>query len=54
MLLLLNVDVTVSLQATQTVGEGDRMIQVCSTLATLEEIERDLIVKLNTSDNTGL
>lgn len=30
------------------------MVQVCSTLACGEELERDIIVKLNTSDSTGL
>ena len=48
-------DVTVSVPAMVSVGEGDGMVQVCATLSAVEETERDFNVTLSTSnvDGTG-
>ncbi len=46
-------DVTVSLPAIMSVGEGDGMVQVCATLSAVEDTERDVAITLATSDNTG-
>ena len=47
------VDVSVSVPAMVSVGEGDGMVQVCATLSTVEDTERDFTITLATSDGTG-
>ncbi len=46
-------DVTVSVQAMLSVGEGDGMVQVCAALSAVEDTERNLTIALVTSDSTG-
>ena len=46
-------DVTVSVPSFLTIGEEDGIAHVCSTLSTLEDTERDVIVILATNDGTG-
>ncbi len=48
------VDVTVSVPAMLSVGEGDELVQVCATLSVMEDTERDFTVTLATSDGTGI
>ena len=48
------VDVTVSVPAMVSVGEGDGVVQVCATLSAVEETERDFNITLNIADGTGV
>ena len=43
----------VSIPAVRNAHEGDGQVQVCATLFSQEDIERDFIVTLATSDGTG-
>lgn len=43
----------VSIPAMLSVGEGEGVVQVCGTLSATKETERDFIVTLTTSDDTG-
>ncbi len=47
-------DVTVSVPAMLSVGEGDEMVQVCATLFVTEDTERDVTIKLATIDGIGI
>ena len=47
-------DVSVSVPAMVSVGEGDGMVQVCATLSAVEDTERDFTITLATSDGTGM
>ena len=46
-------DVSVSVPAMVSVGEGDGMVQVCATLSAVEDTERNLTITVSTSDGTG-
>ena len=52
-ILLPSADVTVSVPAMLSVGEGDGMVQVCATLSAVEETERNFTITLTNSDDTG-
>ena len=43
----------VSLRTMISVNEGDGNVQVCAILFSIEDIERDFIIALNTNDGTG-
>ncbi len=45
---------TVFVLSMLSVGEGDRMVQVCATLSVVEDTERNFTISLATSDSTGL
>ncbi len=49
-----HLDVTVSVPAMLTVGEGDGMVQVCATLSAIEDTERNFTLTLSTNDGTGM
>ena len=55
MILLSFLDITVSIPAVVSVGEEDRMVQVCATLSALNDTERDFTISLATTggDDTG-
>ena len=46
-------DVTVSVPAMMSVGEGSDSLKVCAALLSIDDIERDFVVTLVTSDGTG-
>ena len=35
------------------IGEGNDSLEVCATLLSIEDIEKDIVVTLFTSDGTG-
>ena len=45
--------VTVSIPATESVGEEDGMVEVCATLSAMEKTERDFTITLATSNDSG-
>ncbi len=45
--------IAVSVPAMLSVGEGDRIVQVCVTLISFEPIRKTLTVTLETSSDTG-
>ena len=49
-----SIDVIVSLSAMISVTEGDDSVQVCPTLFSMDNTERNFIVTLGTSDGTGI
>ena len=50
---LLIIDVTVSVPLMINIRERDRSVQVCATLYSTENIDRDFVVVLATNDGTG-
>ena len=46
-------DVTVSVPAMVSVGEGDGTVTVCARLSAVEATERNFTISLNSSDGTG-
>ena len=53
LLCLILIDVTVSFPAMIIVDEGDGSVEVCATLFSTENTEKDFIITLGTSDDTG-
>jgi hypothetical protein len=49
-----NAEVTVSVPAMMSVGEGDGMVQVCATLSAVNDTERDFTIALATGDGSGM
>ncbi len=47
-------DVVVFIPTLMGVDEGDEMVQVCATLSTVEDTERNFTITLATSDGTGI
>ena len=48
-------DVTMFLQSMlQSIDEGDGTVQVCATLLAMEDTERDFVITLATSEDTGM
>ena len=45
--------VIVSVPGMVTVGEGDEQVQVCATLSSIENTDRDFSFSFSTTDNTG-
>ena len=44
---------SVSVPAMLSVGEGAGMVEVCVSLSALSDTERDFVISLATSSNTG-
>ncbi len=49
----MSTDAHVSIPTMLSVGEGDGIVQVCATLSTVEDTERNFTITLATSDSTG-
>ena len=45
---------TVYLPAVIRIDEGDNRVQICATLFSIENTEKDFIITLGTSNDTGI